>query len=262
MESAEPKPPANNARVDADGSWKPQSAQPWVHPQRRQTLLQMHQQLGFEWSEHMHKYLRKGDKFTFCGFGFEWLAQCHELNSANARSIVFSFDGSPVIGVIGFNDELARYLIEMRLGGGGSIRNLSIPQSEGAAAKSDDEDVQRPPPFTRVENALLKQSLLLLLDKLGAVYSTAGLGILRPIDRAGGVKTSLGLLPDGPLIVFRYRVGDADSPLKLFIASVIDLLDMVHDTPRGNLPADDTTLLAVSTAQLEVKLIFSNFTGR
>jgi hypothetical protein len=252
MESTKPKSP-DGASLDADNRWKPQNAQPWVHPQRRQTLLQMHQQLASEWSELMREYLCKGDQFRFCGFDFESFARCPELNSENACSIVFSFGENPMIGMMGFSDTLARYLVEMQLGG-----RRSMQQSERAAAKSADEDVQRPAPFTRVENALLKNSLVSLLGKLGNVYATAGLGNPRLIDQ-GRVEASLGLLPDDQLIVFRYKVGEADTPLNLFIASVIGLVEAVHDTPRPSLPGDDNTLSAATTAQLDVKLVMGTW---
>jgi hypothetical protein len=141
----------------------------------------------------------------------------------------------------------------MQLGG-----RRSLQQSEKAAAKSADGDAQRPAPFTRLESALLKNSLVLLLRKLGNVYAAMGLGIPRPIDQTRA-EASLGLLPDDQLIIFRYKVAEADTPLNLFIASVIGLVDAVHDTLGPSVPVDDSMLSAVTAAQLDVKLVLGSW---
>jgi flagellar motor switch protein FliM len=254
MRSAESRPPADNRPVDVDMSWKPQNAQPRVDPQRRQTLERMHQQLAYEWSEQLREYLPKGDQFRFLGFEFQSFAQCPELNSENACSIVFRIDSSPLIGVIGFNEKLARCLVNSQLGAPDSIQQFE------RAAKRSDEKVERPTLFTRLENALLNKSLLSLLDKLGTIYAEAGIGIPKPSDQPTDVKAALGLLPDEPLIVFRFKIGEADSLLNLFIASVPGLVDAVHGAPRQSLPEDDGMRLSVTTAQLDIKLVLGSWT--
>jgi hypothetical protein len=254
MQSSESRQRANHARVEADQSWKPCNGRPWIHPRRRQMLVQMHQQLASEWSEQMREYLCKGDQFRFCGFDFESCGRCPELNCETAWSIVFSFDSSPVIGVIGFSQELARYLVDRQLG-----ETPGTQQFERPAAKRNDGDLQHPAPFTRLESALLKRSLVLLVKKLGSVYATAGLGLPKPIDQAGRVYANLGVLPGEPLVIFRYKVGEADTPHNLFIASTMGLVDALQDAPRSSQPEDDGMLLAATTAPLDVKLVLSNW---
>jgi hypothetical protein len=254
MRSFESRHPANHERVDADQSWKPQNERPWIHPRRRQMLLQMHQQLASEWSEQMREYLCKGDQFRFCSFDFESCEQCPELDRETACSIVFSFDSSPVIGVIGFSEELAHYLVHRQLG-----ENPNTQQFDRPAAKRNDGDSQHPAPFTRLETALLKKSLVLLLRKLGTVYASAGVGLPKPIDQAGRVYAKLGVLPGEPLVVFRYKIGEADTPRNLFIASTMGLVAAVQDAPRSSQPGDDSMLLAATTAPLDVKLVLGNW---
>jgi hypothetical protein len=254
MQSSESRHQANHAPVDADQSWEPQNGQPWIHPRRRQMLLQMHQQLASEWSEQMREYLCKGDQFRFCSLDFESYGQCPELACEPAYSIVFSFDSSPVIGVIGFSEKLARYLVDRQLG-----ETLSTQQFERPAAKRNDGDLQHPAPFTRLESALLKKSLVLILKKLGTVYAAAGLGLPKPIDQAGRVYANLGVLPDEPLVVFRYMVGNAETPRNLFIACTMRLVDAVQDAPRSSRPGNDSMLLAATTAPLDVKLVLGNW---
>ncbi|MBV8361319.1 MAG: hypothetical protein JO189_25785 [Deltaproteobacteria bacterium] len=201
----------------------------------------------------MREYLRKGEQFKFCGFDFESPARCPELNSENACSIVFSFQSSQMIGVIGFSDELARYLLETQLGGGRSMQEF-----ERAAARTTDGDARRSALFTPVEHALLKNSLLMLLNKLRTVYAEAGLGILKPIGEARA-EVSLGPLRDNQLIVLRYTVGEIDTSLDLFIVSAAELVDAVHDAPRPSSAGDDSMASAVTTAQLDVKLVLGTW---
>jgi hypothetical protein len=254
MPSAESRPPVNHTLVPADNSWTLQDAQPQVDPQRRQTLLQMHQQLAHEWSEQFRDYLPKGQLFRFCGFEFQSFARCAELNAESGCSIAFRLDSNPLLGVIGFSEELGRCLIDRQLGASGSIQQFE------RAAKSSGEKPRLPAPFTRLENALLKKSLVSLLDKLGTIYAAAGVGVAKPADQSTGVKAALGSLPDNPLIVFRYKIGEADSLLSVFIASAAGLIDTLHGAPRQNAPDDDSRLLAVTTAQLDIKLVLGTWT--
>jgi hypothetical protein len=217
-------------------------------------LLQMHQQLASEWSEQMREYLCKGDQFRFCGFDFESCGRCPELDCEPVCSIVFSFDSSPVIGVIGFSAELARYFVGRQLG-----QTLSTQQFERPAPNKNDGDLQCLAPFTRLESALLKKSLVLLLKKLGTVYAAAGFGLPKPVDQAGRIYANLGVLPGEPLVVFRYKVGEADTPRNLFIASIMRLVDAVQDVPRSSQSGDDSVLLAATTAPLDVKLVLGNW---
>jgi flagellar motor switch/type III secretory pathway protein FliN len=214
----------------------------------------MHQQLASEWSEQMREYLCKGDSIRFCGFDFESCGQSRELDCETACSIVFSFDRSQVIGVIGLSEELARYLVDRQLG-----ESPGTQQFERPAAQRNDRDLQRPAPFTRLESALLKRSLVLLLKRLGTVYASAGIGLPKPSDQAGRVYANLGVLPGEPLVVFRYKVGEADSPRNLFIASTMRLVDAVQDAPHSSQPGDGTMLLAATTAPLDVKLVLGNW---
>jgi hypothetical protein len=254
MQSFESRQQANHTSVEADQSWKPQNGRPWIHPRRRQMLLQMHQQLASEWSEQMREYLCKGDQFRFCGFDFESCGRCPELDCETACSIAFSFDRSPVIGVIGLSEELACYLVDRQLG-----ENPGTQQFERPATNRNDGDLQRPGPFTRLESALLKKSLVFMLKKLGTVYASAGLGLPKPIDQAGHVYATLAVLPGEPLVVFRYKVGNADIQRNLFIASTVGLVDVMQDASRSGQPGDDSMLLAATTAPLEVKLILGNW---
>jgi len=254
MRSIESRQLAERAPVETDRSWKPQNTRPWVHPWRRQLLLQLHQQLAAEWSEQMCEYLRKGDQFRFCSFGIESCGQCPELKGESACRSVFSFDGSALIGVIGLSEELARYLVDRQLGEASNRR-----PGEKPAAEKTDGDRQRPASFTRLESALLKKSLASLLHKAGTVYAAAGLGVPKAIDRAERVQARLGLLPDDPVIVFRYQVGEADSPLNLFIASTAALIDAVQEAPHPSQPGTHHAVLAATTAQLDVKLVLGNW---
>jgi hypothetical protein len=259
MESTKSGKLADAPHAATGSDWELRSAEPWVDPQRRQALLQMHQQLGSEWSEKMREYLRDGDQFTFRGFSFESIARCPELNSENGHFLVFSFDRSVVVGAIALSDELAFYLVETQLGSDSVLHKVEAEESKRVLPENEQQHVSSPVRFTRVENALSRKSLALMLGSLGAVYAAAGVGMFKSTDQGASIEISLGLLRDDPLMVFRYSVGEPDKQLSLVVATVVGLVEAIRETPRERLQNDSSGFLALSSAQLEVKLVLGSW---
>ncbi|HJU12060.1 MAG TPA: hypothetical protein VJ728_14345 [Candidatus Binataceae bacterium] len=237
--------------------WELQNAAPWIDPEKRQRLLQIHQRLGSEWTDQMREYLRRGDEFTFCGLLFENLKEIPELSLDYGSSIGFSFETSPIIGTIGVSRELAEYLLKTQLGGEQSVRG-EAKQEETLQTDKSDGQPPSPQQFTRVEKALLRKYLTSLGAKLGSVYDAAGLGKPKIVDQKSG-DSSLALLADYQLMVFRYRLGAADSNLNLVIATLAGIADVVPSLPRESRNGEDDVSLALSAAPLDVKLVLGNW---
>jgi hypothetical protein len=243
-----------------NGKLEHHNPEPWLDPQRRQTLLRMHEQLASIWTKQMHPALRPGHQFTFCGFCFESAARCAELRSEGGHSIVFSFENSAVVAAIAMNTELAAYLLENQLGRDNNHPKSQVQRRGEATSAHQQQFSDTSIVLTRVETALLRMSLASMLDKLGVVYSAAGVGVPETIDPAGSIETSFGLRPDGQLMVFRYNIGgQSDRSLNLAVAATESLAGAVHDTPRESEPMDENVLLAVAAAHLDVKLVLGNW---
>jgi hypothetical protein len=260
MESAQSEP--STAFIAAEEGREPQRAKPWLQPQRREALLQLHQQVAVEWSEALRDYLRPGDQFAFNGFDFASLGQASEFASDDGCSITFACESSSILGVMILNAELTRYLVEIQLCVDPTVRTMVTQGPAGAMAKTGSEDASPVPlPLTRVENALLQRAIGLLLDKLGTVYSGVGVGALKQMGGGARLESSLGLAPDDYIMVFRYQVGDESSPFKLTVATGTQLANLLPDDPHGGSPVDEAVSLAVSETLLNVKLVLGSWSA-
>jgi len=182
---------------------------PVIRAERRRALEQIHHDLAAEWSRDLLERLDHADPVRFEGIGLEDFARFGESCQA-VQVVFFAIERTPIAGVLALGSDLARHLVDARFGS---------PAPQPAAANT----------FSRLEMGLVRQTLDQLVERLGDAYARAGIGRLRVTRVCEQLGDMLLFAPDDCLIVFRFRVGEQGSPLKLSIAANTDLMKMVKE---------------------------------
>jgi len=222
------------------------SAQVWlptIAPQRRQMLLELHRHVAASLSHELRDRLRQGDQLSFEGMG---LAQVRELcaqDEPGAVAGVFAIPEHRIIGFALIPPALAAYFARTPYG----IAAAENPEAGRA--------------LTRLEMMIAGRALDDLLGYLGTSYAAAGLGSLQRVGRGEALAHNPRFNPDDYMVVFRFRVGAADSTMELTIAAGVDLINLCHSptvSPRPPVSSPAMTR-AAATVPLPAAIILGGW---
>src|SRR5262249_29721119 len=135
---------------------------PIIRPRRRTTIERIHQNLAEDWSSTLRDFLARGEQFEFAGLSFESFQQLSEKDSGECQTAAFAIERTEIVGFLLVTDEQARRLVDNRLGMG----------------QAAEEGEQSRHGFSRIEGAIVRDAINLMLTRLGAAYAAAALGHL------------------------------------------------------------------------------------
>jgi len=184
---------------------------PIIRAQRRATLERVHQNLAKDWSQRLSELLPQGERIEFEGLGFESFGNLSETDSADCQSAVFTIKETEFGGFLLVSGELARSLVETRLGvasGGDRDQRISL---------------------TRIERAIVHEALNGMLASLSDSYHAAGIGSLAVIRHSERLKDTLLFVPQDYLVVLRFRLGPPASPMRVMLAASSSIINAVRD---------------------------------
>ena len=220
--------------VESHSAPAPQRYELWrpvIGSEDRGALERIHQELAAEWSRGP---LERGDDsgaVAFEGFGFEDFGRFGKTIRA-ARIAFLAIEDTPVVGMLMLGIDLARDLVDTRLGAPASAAPVS---------------------FSPLEIGLLHQLLNQLAERLAEVYGREGIGKLK-VTRVGEQIDDLRLFaPDDCLIVFRFRVGEKGSALRLSIATSLDMIELVKKLAGASRPAPASQAVARIVREIPVR---------
>ena len=206
---------------------------PVIGSEDRGALERIHQELAAEWSRSPLERGDDGGAVAFEGFGFEDFG--HFGKTVRAAQIAFlAIEDTPVVGMLMLGIDLARDLVDTRL---------------GAPAPAEGEPVS----FSPLEIGLLHQVLNQLAERLAEVYGREGIGKLK-VTRVGEQIDDLRLFaPDDCLIAFRFRVGEKGSALRLSIAASLEMIELVKKLAGASRPAPGSQAVARIVREIPVR---------
>ncbi len=184
---------------------------PIIRAQRRATLERIHQNLAKDWSQRLSELLPQGERIEFEGLGFEAFDNLSETDSADCQTAVFTIEETEIGGFLLIRSELARSFVETRLG----VASLV--------------DGDRRISLTRIEHAIVREALSGMLASLSDSYRAAGIGRLAVIRHSERLKDTLLFAPQDYLVVLRFRLGPAASPLRVMLAASSSMINAVRD---------------------------------
>jgi len=204
---------------------------PVIGSEDRGALERIHQELAAEWSRGPLERGDDGGAVAFEGFGFEDFGRFGKT-MRTAQVAFFAIEDTPVAGMLMLGIDLARDLVDARLG---------APASAAPVA------------FSPLEIGLLHQVLNQLAERLAEVYRREGIGKLE-VTRVSGQIDDLRLFaPDDCLIVFRFRVGEKGSALRLSIATGLEMIELVKKLAGASRPVPASQAVARIVREIPVR---------
>ncbi|HXW84653.1 MAG TPA: FliM/FliN family flagellar motor switch protein [Candidatus Binataceae bacterium] len=166
--------------------------QPFIRPEQRTTLEQIHRRAGALWNQAIGEFLPKGSEVELEDLQVGPFAQLVTGSMEVSLSAAFELNRD-IRGQLGFDAALAQLLLDAPLPG----------QASAPAAQSR--------PFSKIEQSVLRRVLERLQRQLGVAYQEAGIGALvsaKEQPQADG----RGLFgPDDSVMVATYKVSDRTS---------------------------------------------------
>lgn len=204
---------------------------PVIGSEDRGALERIHQELAAEWSRGPLERGDDGGAVAFEGFGFEDFGRFGKTIRA-AQIAFLAIEDTPVVGMLMLGIDLARDLVDTRLG--------APAPAEGGS-------------FSPLESGLLHQVLNQLAERLAEVYGREGIGKLK-VTRVGEQIDDLRLFaPDDCLIAFRFRVGEKGSALRLSIATSLEMIELVKKLAGASRPAPGSQAVARIVREIPVR---------
>lgn len=210
---------------------------PIIRPRRRITLERLHQNIGEDFSSVLRDFLSRGEPLEFMGLRFESFQQLADNGSGECQTAAFAIEKTDIVGFLLLNDEQGRTLVDNRLG-------------MGRAAPPNDGPVK----FSRIESAILRDAINLMLVRLGAAYAAAGLGQLVVTRQSERLKDTLVFSPQDYLAIFRFRIGAAPHPAAVTIALSSNVINAVRDTAGGDHASADSKRLREAASELPMEV--------
>jgi len=201
----------HQARPAQDEQRKYELWRPIIRPQRRAALDRIHHNVADDWSRALSEYLPRGKHIEFEGLSFESYATLNHTNGEAVHSAVFALERTDIGGALLISADLASCLVLSRLG---ILEEASSDSSHKA--------------FTRIETAIIREAMRLLLTSLGATYARAGVGagVLRYSERS---KDPLALASHDYVLALRFRLELPPRSLTLTIAVTRNIINAVGD---------------------------------
>ncbi len=223
-----PAEPQHSSHAQRYELWRPV-----IGSEDRGALERIHQELAAEWSRSPLERGDEGGAVAFEGVGFEDFGRLGESIRA-VQTAFLAIEDTPVVGMLMLGIDLARDLVDTRL--------AAPPAAAGTTVS-----------FSPLEIGLLRQVLNQLVERLAEVYGRAGIGKL-VVTRVSEQIDDLRLFaPDDCLIVFRFRVGEKGSALKLSIATSLEMIDLVKKQGAASRPAPGSKAVAQIVREIPVR---------
>jgi len=206
---------------------------PVIGAEDRGALERIHQELAAEWSRGPLERGDEGASVAFEGVGFEEFDRLGETIRA-AQVVFLAFEDTPVVGMLMLGIDLARDLVDMR---------LAAPAPAAGTPAS----------FSPLEIGLLRQVSNQLAERLADVYGRAGIGKIGVTGVSEEIDDLRLFAPDDCLIVFRFRVGEKGSALRLSIATSLEMIELVKKLTAASRPAPGSQAVARIVREIPVR---------
>lgn len=194
-----------------------QLSQPIIRPERRAALVRLHQHVAKSWNLALVDFLPHGTGVEFEGLGFESFAEQSAASPEISGNTIFAIEGTDIGGFLLLSPELAHTFVETRL---------------AMAPMPVDRDTQAP--FTRLEAAIIREALNLMVDRLGAAYLAAEVGKIVATRHCDQLKDTMLFSPEDYLVVLRFRLGGGSSALRATVATGAGIVNLVRNFAVGD----------------------------
>jgi len=180
---------------------------PAISQERREKILELHHRVAVAISQAMPEYLREGDRVVFEGLNFLSFREVSAGSEAGSLSAILHLENPDVAGLAIANAELNTYFAKTVI---------------GTEKRSGSADTQLP--LSRLEMAIAGRAMRALIERFGAFYREAGVGILRCETVGEPIASSAHFEADECLLVLRLRFGSDEPVKRLTIATGVGLL--------------------------------------
>jgi len=211
---------------------------PIIRPRRRVTIERIHQNLAEDWSSTLRDFLARGEQFEFAGLSFENFQQLSDKDSGECQTAAFAIERTEIVGFLLLPDAQARTFVDNR---------LSIGQF-----KDEAEPARRG--FSRIEGAIVRDAINLMLTRLGAAYASAGLGHLVATRQSERLKDTLAFSLQDYLVVLHFRVGALPNPTTVTIAISSNIINAVRDMAGTDRLAGESPRLRAAASELPMRV--------
>lgn len=211
---------------------------PIIRPRRRVTIERIHQNLAEDWSSTLRDFLARGEQFEFAGLSFESFQQLSEKDSGECQTAAFAIERTEIVGFLLLTDEQARTFVDNRLG-------MGEAHAEGDPARRG---------FSRIEGAIVRDAINLMLTRLGAAYAAAGLGLLVATRQSERLKDTLVFSLQDYLVVLRFRVGAVPNPVAITIAISSNVINAVRDMVGSDRLTGESPLMRAAASELPMRV--------
>jgi flagellar motor switch protein FliM len=210
---------------------------PIIRPRRRFTLERIHQNIAEHWSGALRDFLGRGEQVEFAGLEFESFQKLSEREAHDCQTAAFAIEDTEIVGFLLLSDVEARKLVDNRLGLG---RTEPV---QGERIK-----------FSRIEGAILREAIHLILDRLSSAYALVGLGRLVVTRQSERLADTLVFSPQDYLVILRYRVGAAPNSVAITLAISSNMINGVRDMAGGDRSGGGSKRLRAAAAELPMQV--------
>ncbi|HEY6394920.1 MAG TPA: FliM/FliN family flagellar motor switch protein [Candidatus Binataceae bacterium] len=234
-EVAHTAPPARPATPAPPAAETYELWRPIIRPERRAALVRLHQNVAVSWNQALAEFLPHGARIEFEGLGFESFARLSAVDSRISHNTIFAIERTEIGGFLLLSAELARSLVETRLGMG---------------TAHDDANAQTP--LTRVEAAIMREALKTMVERLGDAYLAAGVGKIIVTRHSDQLKDTMLFSPEDYLVVLRFRIGAASSSLRAMVAVGSGIINLARNFAVADEVGRGSVRVARAAASLPV----------
>ncbi len=215
---------------------------PVIRPERRRLFENLNRTLASDWSRVLRDNLPHYESVEFEGIGFENFGHLAASAPPGTHVVVLALEGTQTAGLLAVAPEMARHLVDMRLG----ISNR--PETSGGAVS-----------FSRLETALLRELVGAMVRKVEALYAGAGIGQLRTIRFAEQMQDVLPFVAEDYMMVFRFRVGHQRENRRLSLAFKAGIINCIRDSAPAVRRRSALVARLAATIPLEVEVVLGTW---
>jgi hypothetical protein len=177
----------NSSTTQHTSSHKYELGRTVIRRDQRIALERIHRAVAQLWTNFMADYLPHGSALEFEDIKLAPLAGAQIGDSARAQAMMFTFASRSTAGLLAMSGELASFLVSQRLG---------LKSTHGDA------------PSTRIEAAIVRETIRAMLARLANEYASVGLGNLVGIRECESLTDSLGYAPEENLVLISFHLTD------------------------------------------------------